>query len=337
MLQEQGWLDGPVVRRDGVVRIGILTPRSTGSDGEVCRVAVAQERELQRLGHEVVMGEDSLRSRACEILHVFHGGDELPSIPAPEEGAPPTVLFAHGEVDSGLRSIIDRLDRVVVPSRLHLVRLADELEFKPLQVRLLEPGLDLELPSQHRRPRPWSGSGPLQLLVLGGREDREGLISLARAVATLPAGSVRLTVPGPRDLLFDELLEGLVGEESFHAWLGKGKAPETLPTKFITTHASAALRPALPPTQLRVGYPESQEPQPTVVPAAYTILSPAAYVGAVLLRPVGCRRRARSSGSCTSTGRSTSTSSAWPRARTTTRRSAWPTTCSRTWAAWRSS
>lgn len=199
------------------MRIGILTPRSTGSDGEVCRVAVAQERELQRLGHEVVMGEDSLRSRACEILHVFHGGDELPSIPAPEEGAPPTVLFAHGEVDSGLRSIIDRLDRVVVPSRLHLVRLADELEFKPLQVRLLEPGLDLELPSQHRRPRPWSGSGPLQLLVLGGREDREGLISLARAVATLPAGSVRLTVPGPRDLLFDELLEGLVGEESFHA------------------------------------------------------------------------------------------------------------------------
>lgn len=191
------------------MKIGFLGPDLLDAERELVRVADAQARELRRRGHELFLDDEAERGDGVEVVHVFHGTGFDPGRLERLARRSAVVLFLHGDAGAGLGRDLPGVDRVVVPSRLHLVRLADVVDFAPRQVRLLEPGLDLELPAERRRPRAWRGRGPLRILVLGGRRDGPGLVALARAAGEVGAEHVELVVPGPGDPHLDPLLVAL--------------------------------------------------------------------------------------------------------------------------------
>jgi glycosyltransferase involved in cell wall biosynthesis len=114
---------------------------------------------------------------------------------------------------------VDAAARVLVPSRTHLVRLSEFLDFGPGQVRLLEPGLCMDLPRVRRKPRLWRGDGPLRILHPGRRSLDKGSLDLAQAVGQMPAGRVQLVYAGGSEKGLDPVLERAVGENGVE-WHG---------------------------------------------------------------------------------------------------------------------
>lgn len=105
---------------------------------------------------------------------------------------------------------VDAAALLLVPSRTHLVRLADHLELGG-RARILAPGLCQELPPA-RRPRAWGGRGPLRVLHAGRRSLEKGTLDLVRALAPL-AGRVEIVATGgSSSAAFDALLARAAGE-----------------------------------------------------------------------------------------------------------------------------
>ena len=211
------------------MRIAVVQAETRGAGGsEVGRIARAQARELARRGHELTFAgsADAREVGDAQVVHVFPGaGAPLDLAGLARRAA--VMLFLH-EGSGASRELAPSLplvDRVVLPSRAHLVRLADGLELGPCRLRLLDPGIDLELPEARRRPRPWSGRGPLRLLLVGARRDARGFLALVRALTLLPAGAIELVAPGPGDAQVDRLAAGLAGPDVLQL-LGELPAPE---------------------------------------------------------------------------------------------------------------
>jgi len=127
---------------------------------------------------------------------------------APELGKSPAREIARGLIArfEGYRAEVAAAARVLVPSRTHLVRLAEFLDFSPGQARILEPGLCLSFPARRGRPKPWTGEGPLRVLHFGRRSEQKGTLDLVRAMAGLPSGSVQLVALGGAQEGFDARL-----------------------------------------------------------------------------------------------------------------------------------
>ena len=106
---------------------------------------------------------------------------------------------------------VDAAAKVLVPSRTHLVRLSEFLDFGPGQVKILEPGLCIELPKVRRKPRLWKGDGPLRILHLGRRSEEKGSLDLAQAVGQMPEGRVQLVFAGGSEKGLDSALEAAAG------------------------------------------------------------------------------------------------------------------------------
>jgi len=197
------------------VRIAVVQPETSGARGsEVARIAHAQARELARRGHELTFcaGAGAREVGDAQVVHVFFPGAGAQLDLAGLARRAAVMLFLHeGWGGSELAGALALVDRVVLPSRAHLVRLGDGLELGPCRLRLLDPGVDLELPAARRRPQPWSGRGPLRLLLVGARRDARGFLALVRALTLLPEGAVELYALGPGDAQIDRLAAGLAG------------------------------------------------------------------------------------------------------------------------------
>ena len=208
-------------------------------------VALAQGRALARAGHRVRVvlfgelgqergspqerglpelvtvpsdrgeGEDSFPMQTLAGAEIVHGHLPLPAAVAiARESTAPLVLTAHepGVTGPELGPALSAAARVVVPSRTHLVRLAQQHDFPPGRVRILEPGHGLQLPARRRRPRPWGGGGALRVLHLGERSEAAGTLDLVRALTGLPAGSVELSCVGKGSPGFDRRLAVEAGD-----------------------------------------------------------------------------------------------------------------------------
>ncbi len=136
----------------------------------------------------------------------------------PEAQAGRTALCLAARQRS-FQAEVDAAARVLIPSRTHLVRLSEFLDFGPGQVRLLEPGLCLEFPELRRKPRLWKGRGPLRILHAGRRSVDKGSLDLAQAVGLLPPGRVQLVCAGGSEAGLDSALEEAAGENPIE-WHG---------------------------------------------------------------------------------------------------------------------
>lgn len=101
--------------------------------------------------------------------------------------------------------------RVLVPSRTHLVRLAEHVELEPSRVRIVSPDQGLTPVAMGQRS-PWRGDGPLRLLYAGPRRTSAGLLDVVRGLSGLPEGRVQLVLVGQQvERGFDDRLRTLSG------------------------------------------------------------------------------------------------------------------------------
>lgn len=149
-------------------------------------------------------------------LHCPPAGSFESCVPclAPELGKSPAREIARGLIarSEEYRAEVAAAARVIVPSRTHLVRLAEFLDFAPGQARILQPGLCLAFPTRRRRPQAWTGEGPLRVLHFGRRSQQKGTLDLVQAMAGLPAGSVELVALGGSEEGFDARLREQAGD-----------------------------------------------------------------------------------------------------------------------------
>lgn len=131
--------------------------------------------------------------------------------PLKAESDPYRTALAVAARQRAFQAEVNAATRVLVPSRTHLVRLSEFLEFGPGQVKILEPGLCMEFPEVRRKPRLWKGEGPLRILHLGRRSVQKGSLDLARAVGKMPAGRVQLVLAGGSEKGLDTALEEAAG------------------------------------------------------------------------------------------------------------------------------
>ncbi len=106
---------------------------------------------------------------------------------------------------------IEAAARVVVPSRTHLVRLSEFVDFGPGQVRILGPGLCLPLVKPSRRKARWSGKGPLRILHAGRRSVEKGSLDLATALGRMGGGQVELVCMGTSEPGLDLAMQRAAG------------------------------------------------------------------------------------------------------------------------------
>jgi LmbE family N-acetylglucosaminyl deacetylase/glycosyltransferase involved in cell wall biosynthesis len=108
---------------------------------------------------------------------------------------------------------LDAASAILVPSCAHLERLRATLPLVGRDVRVLEPGMCLEFPSDRSLPPRWDGEGELCVLHFGRRSPEKGTLDLVRSLARLDAGRRRLIAPGGSvSADFDRALEGAAGE-----------------------------------------------------------------------------------------------------------------------------
>ena len=135
--------------------------------------------------------------------------------------------------------------RVLVPSRTHLVRLAEHVELEPSRVRIVSPDQGFARAVDPRTP--WRGDGPLRLFYSGPRRTQAGLLELVRGLAELPAGRVHLTLVGREvERGFDERLRTLGGNLTLEF---ADSSPALLRRHAARSHL------AVQPSRIEQGYP----------------------------------------------------------------------------------
>lgn len=138
--------------------------------------------------------------------------------------------------------------RLLVPSRTHLVRLAQHVPLEPARVRIVSPTQGLWSRGAPGARREWRGDGPLRLLFSGPRSSQCGLEDLVRGLAVLPEGRVQLLLVG-RELEpgYDERLRRSAGSLSIEV------SPTHSPLELRRQAARCHL--AVLPSRVSVGYP----------------------------------------------------------------------------------
>ncbi len=137
--------------------------------------------------------------------------------------------------------------RVIVPSRTHLVRLADSIQLTPERVRIIPPNQGLG-PAARLGPRaPWRGDSPLRLLYHGPRSTAAGLLELVRGLAILQAERVQLVLVGEQaERGLDDRLRTLAGDMAIQFF-----APGALELR----RQAARCHVAVLPSRAAEGYP----------------------------------------------------------------------------------
>lgn len=146
-----------------------------------------------------------------------------------------------------LKAEVAAAGRVIVPSRTHLVRLADSVELLPERVRIVTPNQGLG-PAARLGPRaPWRGDSPLRLLYHGPRSTVAGLLELVRGLAILQPDRVQLVMVGEQaERGLDDRLRTLAGEMAIQFF-----APGALELR----RQAARCHVAVLPSRAAEGYP----------------------------------------------------------------------------------
>lgn len=138
--------------------------------------------------------------------------------------------------------------RILVPSRTHLVRLADHVPLEPARVRIVSPTQGMLNRGTPAARRDWRGDGPLRLLFSGPRDSQSGLEDLVRGLAVLPEGRVQLLLVGCElEPGYDERLRRSAGSLSIEV------SPTRSPLELRRQAARSHL--AVLPSRVSAGYP----------------------------------------------------------------------------------
>jgi len=215
---------GAELGRIGAAQIEAL--RARGHRVEVW-VMDARGPDLRGARSQGVPTTEELLARDIDVVYLL-GTDTLRGDPA-QRFAPrwPVVAALFGE--AGPTSDVDQLERaaalrVVLPSVTQVVRVREHVPLAAGRVRVIPPGhglaevrppelspvelspvelspVELSPVEPRRAPRAFDGEGPLRVLLVEPLDAASGAEDLIAAIASLPAGSVRLVARGtPRDV-----------------------------------------------------------------------------------------------------------------------------------------
>ncbi|MFT7676158.1 MAG: glycosyltransferase involved in cell wall biosynthesis [Planctomycetota bacterium] len=247
-----------------------LAPASDALVEELARADVVHVHMGVPLARDLVQ-RLSERTRVCLELEDWHTvcaqGDRAPvgvrvSCPTGESlEACGQCLASKGSVAEQVQ-LVERLEqrrhwmaeevraagRLLVPSRTHLVRLADMLPMEPARVRIVSPTQGLRQPGAAVVRKDWRGNGPLRLLCSGPRSSQSGLEDLVRGLAVLPEERVQLVLVG-REMEpgYDERLRRGAGSLSIE--VSQTESPLELRRQAARCHL------AVLPSRVPGGYP----------------------------------------------------------------------------------